>query len=36
MSLWMKSYGVAILMKAIEKYFSEVLFIMLYKTVLTF
>ena len=36
MSLWMKSYGVAIQMKATEQYFPVVLFIMLYKVVLTF
>ena len=36
MSLWMKSYGVTIQMKATEKYFPVVLFIMLYKVVLTF
>ena len=36
MSLWMKSYGVTIQMKAIEQYFPVVLFIMLYKVVLTF
>ena len=32
----MKSYGVAIQMKATEQYFPVVLFIMLYKVVLTF
>ena len=32
----MKSYGVTIQMKATEQYFSVVLFIMLYKVVLTF
>ena len=32
----MKSYGVAIQMKATEQYFLVVLFIMLYKVVLTF
>ena len=32
----MKSYGVTIQMKATEQYFPEVLFIMLYKVVLTF
>ena len=32
----MKSYGVTIQMKATEKYSPEVLFIMLYKVVLTF
>ena len=31
----MKSYGVTIQMKATEKYFTVVLFIMLYKVVLT-
>ena len=36
MSLWMKSYGVTIQMKVTEQYFSVVLFIMLYKVVLTF
>ena len=36
MSLWMKSYGVTIQMKATEQYFPVVLFIMLYKGVLTF
>ena len=36
MSLRMKSYGVTIQMKAIEQYFPVVLFIMLYKVVLTF
>ena len=36
MSLWMKSYGLTIQMKATEQYFSVVLFIMLYKVVLTF
>ena len=36
MSLWMKSYGVTIQMKATEQYFHVVLFIMLYKVVLTF
>ena len=36
MSLWMKSYGVTIQMKATEQYFPVVLFIMLYKMVLTF
>ena len=36
MSLWMKSYGVTIQMKAAEQYFLVVLFIMLYKVVLTF
>ena len=34
--LWMKSYSVTIQMKATEQYFSAVLFIMLYKVVLTF
>ena len=32
----MKSYGVTIQMKATDKYFPVVLFIMLYKVVLTF
>ena len=32
----MKSYGVTIEMKATEQYFPVVLFIMLYKVVLTF
>ena len=36
MSLWMKSYGVTIQMKASEQYFPVVLFIMLYKVVLNF
>ena len=36
MSLWMKSYGVTIQMNASEQYFPVVLFIMLYKVVLTF
>ena len=36
MSLWAKSYGVTIQMKATEKKFYVVLFIMLYKVVLTF
>ena len=36
MSLWMKSYGVTIQMKATEQYFPVVLFIMLHKVVLTF
>ena len=36
MSLWMKSYGVTIQMKAIEQYLPVVLFIMLYKVVQTF
>ena len=36
MNLWMKSYGVTIQMKATEQYFPVVLFIMLYKVVLTF
>ena len=35
MSLWMKSYGVTIQMKATEQYFSVVLFTTLYKLVLT-
>ena len=36
MSLWMKSYVVTIQLKATEQYFPVVLFIMLYKVVLTF
>ena len=32
----MKSYGVTIQMKATEQYFPVVLFIMLYKVILTF
>ena len=36
MSLWIKSYGMTIQMKATEQYFPVVLFIMLYKVVLTF
>ena len=36
MSLWMKSYGVTIQMKATEQYFPVVLFIMLYMVVLIF
>ena len=32
----MKSYGVTIQMKATEQYFPVILFIMLYKVVLTF
>ena len=36
MSLWMKSHGVTIQMKASEQYFPVVLFVMLYKVVLTF
>ena len=36
MSLWMKSFGVTIQLKATEQYFPVVLFIMLYKVVLTF
>ena len=36
MSLWIKSYGVTIQMKATEQYFLVVLFIMLYKVLLTF
>ena len=35
-SLWMKSWCVTILMKAIERYFHVVLFIMLYKVALPF
>ena len=34
--LWTKPYGVTIKMKATEQYFPVVLFIMLYKVVLTF
>ena len=36
MSLWMKSYGVTIQMKATEQYVPVVLFIIMYKMVLTF
>ena len=36
MSPWMKYYSVTIQMKATEQYFPVVLFIMLYKLVLTF
>ena len=36
MSLWMKSLSVTIQIKATEQYFAVVLFIMLYKVVLTF
>ena len=36
MSMWMKSYGMTIQMKATEQYFPEVLFIMMYKVILTF
>ena len=36
MSLWIKSLSVTIQMKATEQYFPMVLFIMLYKVVLTF
>ena len=36
MSLRMKSYGMTIQMKATEQHFPAVLFIMLYKVVLTF
>ena len=35
-SLWTESYDVTIQMKATEQYFPVVLFIMLYKVVLTF
>ena len=35
-TLWMKSYGLTIQIKATEQYFPVVLFIMLYKVVLTF
>ena len=34
--VWMKSYGVTIQMKATKQYFPVVLFITLYKVVLTF
>ena len=36
MSLWMESLSVTIQMKATKQYFPVVLFIMLYKVVLTF
>ena len=36
MRLWTKSYGMTIQMKATEQYFPVVLFIMLYKVVLSF
>ena len=36
MSLWIKSYCVTIQMKATEQYFPVILFIMLYKVLLTF
>ena len=36
MTLWMKSLSVTIHMKATKQYFPVVLFIMLYKVVLTF
>ena len=36
MSRWMKSYGVTIQMKATKQYYPVVLFIKLYKVVLTF
>ena len=36
LSLWMKSYGVTIEMKATEQYFPVILFITLYNVVLTF
>ena len=36
LSLWIKSYGVTIQMKATEQYFPVVLFVMLYKVVLDF
>ena len=36
MRLWMKSYDVTIQMKATEQFFPVVLFILLYKVVLTF
>ena len=35
-SRWLKSYVVTIQMKATEQYFPVVLFIMLYKVILTF
>ena len=34
MSLWMKSYGVTIQVKAIKQYFHVMLFILLYKVIL--
>ena len=36
MSLWVKSFSVTIQMKATQQYFPVLLFIMLYKVVLTF
>ena len=36
MSLWIKSYGVTIQMKATVQYFPVVLFIKLYKVVISF
>ena len=36
MTMWMKSYGVTIQMKATKQYFPVVLFITLYKVVETF
>ena len=36
LSLWIKSYGVTIQMKATEQYFPVVLFVTLYKVVLDF
>ena len=36
LSLWIKSCGVTIQMKATEQYFPVVLFVMLYKVVLDF
>ena len=36
LSLWMKSFSMTFQMKAMEQYFPVVLFIMLYKVVLTF
>ena len=36
LSLWIKSYGVTIQMKATEQYFPVVLFVMLYKVVQDF
>ena len=36
LSLWIKSYGVTIQMKATEQYFPVVLFIMLYKVAVSY
>ena len=36
MSLWVKFYSVTIQMKATEQYFPVVMFIMLYKVILSF